>query len=114
VAEENKIDTQHMGNQFVFSRLPFGGSTRTGACRTEYQNDPTNTITAPAASCAFQPLPNHHTLKHKLIALRVVSTTCVDTADTLYISEVNKKNLKVSDQIVLTNGESERGGREGK
>jgi hypothetical protein len=82
---EDKIDTGQMGNQFVFSRLPSRfGSTRTGAGRTEYQNDPTNTITAPAASCAFQPLPNHHTLKHKLIALRVVSTTCVDTADTLY------------------------------
>src|ERR1700675_294415 len=80
-----KIDTQHMGNQFVFCRLlELLGTTRTGAGRTEYQNDPTNTIKAPAASCAFQPLPNHHTLKHKLIALRVVSTTCVDTADTLY------------------------------
>jgi hypothetical protein len=97
VAEENIIDTQHMGNQLAFSRrLPFG-STRTGAGRTEYQNDPTNTITAPAASCAFQPLPNHHTLKHKLIALRVVSTTCVDTADTLYISEVNKLKIKISE-----------------
>ncbi len=71
-----------MGNQFFFSRLSFGTS-RTGAGRTEYQNDPTNTITAPAASCRFHSQPNHHTLKHKLIALRVVSTTCVETADTL-------------------------------
>jgi hypothetical protein len=73
----------HVADQFLFTRLPFGVS-RTGAGRTEYQNDPTKTITAPAASSTFQPLPNHHTLKHKLIALRAVSTTCVDTADTLY------------------------------
>jgi hypothetical protein len=67
-----------MKNQALFSRKP------DGAGSTEYQKDPTNTMTAPPASCAFQPLPNHHTLKHKLIALRAVSTTWVDTAETLY------------------------------
>jgi len=69
------------------------GSTRTGAGKTEYQNDPTNTITAPAASCAFQPLPNHHTLKHKLIALRVVSTTFVFFSDTLYRKTIYREEV---------------------
>jgi hypothetical protein len=67
------------------------GRGRTAAGKSEYQNDPTNTMTAPPASCAFQPDPNHHTLKHKLIALRAVSTTCVDTADTLYRNKKKKK-----------------------
>ncbi len=44
---------------------------------------------APAPSCAFQPFPNHHTLKHRLSALRVVSTRFVDTDDTCYISRVS-------------------------
>ena len=44
--------------------------------------EPTKTIIAPAPSCEFHPLPNHQTLKHKLIALRVVSTRFVDTDDT--------------------------------
>lgn len=37
---------------------------------------------APSPSCAFQPFPNHHTLKQRLSALRVVSTRFVDTDET--------------------------------
>jgi len=72
--------------------LPGADRPATATGSTEYQNDPTNTITAPPASWAFQPVPNHHTLKHKLIALRAVSTTCVDTADTLYINVCEQIN----------------------
>ena len=39
-------------------------------------------MAAPAPSCAFQPLPNHHTLKQRLSALRVVNTRFVLTLDT--------------------------------
>ena len=47
-----------------------------------YRTEPRKTIPAPSPSCAFQPLPNHHTLKQRLSALRVVSTRFVDTDDT--------------------------------
>jgi len=62
--------------QLLFSRLLSGADPlATAAGSTEYQNDPTNTITAPPASWAFHPVPNHHTLKHKLIALRAINQT---------------------------------------
>ena len=74
--------------QLLFFRFPSGtaGRTGTGAGRSEYHNDPRKTITAPPANWTFQPPSNHHTLKHRLIAFRAVSTTCVDTADALYMT----------------------------
>lgn len=52
-----------------------------------YRIDPKNTMPAPAPSCEFQPLPNHHTLKQRLMALRVVSTMLVETEDIRCVSE---------------------------
>jgi hypothetical protein len=46
-----------------------------------YSTEPRNTIPAPLPSCAFQPFPNHHTLKQRLMALRVVRTMLVETED---------------------------------
>ena len=37
---------------------------------------------APAPSWPFHPLPNHHTLKQRLIALRAVRARFVDTEET--------------------------------
>ena len=75
-------NTRPNQDQVSFFRLA-GVVDCASAGRIEYQNDPTKTIKAPDANCIFHPPPNHHTLKHKLIALRAVRTTCVDTADTL-------------------------------
>ena len=47
-----------------------------------YSNEPRNTMLAPTPSSVFHPFPNHHTLKHRLSALRVVRTRLVDTLET--------------------------------
>lgn len=46
-----------------------------------YRIEPRKTIPAPIPSCAFHPLPNHQTLKQRLMALRVVSTMFVETEE---------------------------------
>lgn len=46
-----------------------------------YIIEPRKTMPAPDPSCVFQPLPNHQTLKHRLIALRVVRTRFVETEE---------------------------------
>jgi hypothetical protein len=43
---------------------------------------PINTMDAPITMGAFQLLPNHHTLKHKLSAFLVVRTRLVETEET--------------------------------
>jgi hypothetical protein len=52
---------------------------------TVYARLPAKTMPAPEASRAFQPEPNHHTLKQRLMALRVVSTRFVDTDERRYM-----------------------------
>ena len=69
---------------FAFAFLPYVplGAGAAREVTAGYSSEPRKTMPAPVASCAFQPFPNHHTLKQRLIALRVVSTRFVDTDET--------------------------------
>lgn len=50
-----------------------------------YSREPRKTMLAPTPSSVFHPFPNHHTLKQRLRALRVVSTRLVDTLETRWV-----------------------------
>ena len=66
-----------------------------------YSTEPRKTMPAPSPSCASQPLPNHHTLKHRLTALRVVRTRFVETEETR-LWNVSKRDVV----LVLNKGDT--------
>lgn len=81
-----EVSSGFLGKPFEIPfEVNFGGAFDGGGVfvvTSVYITEPANTMPAPAPSCVFHPFPNHHTLKHRLIALRVVKTRFVDTDET--------------------------------